>query len=327
MRYVLVAVVLGLFAVFAVSEQDGLRSAISGIAHADPGLLLVGLTVSLLAVVNRGMLNRAAHHAVGLDTGVASMTRTAAVGFSAQKVVKSAGAVGLAIFIRHGRRRGHTPGAVAAACVLSAAASFLALGVLMLATIVALWLSGGLTTWWLVAAAGFAVYATLVAVGAVAIVRSRTWARRLWGWGHAVGRRLPIVRRRMADPVPFPEELFDAVAEARRRPAASVRLIAHAVASKCLGALMLAAAAAAVGLPVTVVSALAVYATALASSVVSIVPGGLGTVEASTASLLIASGASVGAAAVAVALFRLLDLWMPLLAGMVMGRGELRTVR
>ena len=66
-----------------------------------------------------------------------------------------------------------------------------------------------------------------------------------------------------------------------------------------------------------------VYATALAASMVTIVPGGVGTVEASTAALLITAGASAGSAAVAVALFRLFDLWLPLVTGAVLARGEI----
>lgn len=309
---------------FVATHASAAAASWRGVASADPLLLAAGVLCSLLAIVNRGMMNHAAHQAVGLDAGVAEMTRTAAVGFSAQKVVKSAGVIGLAVFVRHGARRGHAPGSVAAACALTAAASFGALGVLLAATIVVLAATGSLTSWWIVAAAAFAVYALAVGVAAFAAVRSRGLARRLWAAGQRAAVRTPLVRRRCSGTAPFPDELFDAIEDARSRPGATRRMVGHAVASKCLGAGMLGTAAAAAGLSVTLATALVIYATALAASIVSIVPSGVGTVEASTASLLVASGATVGSAALAVALFRLLDTGVPLLAGAVLSRRDLR---
>ena len=50
----------------------------------------------------------------------------------------------------------------------------------------------------------------------------------------------------------------------------------------------------AVGLPITAAGALVIYATALAASLLTIIPGGIGTVEASTTALLIGAGATRG---------------------------------
>jgi len=60
---------------------------------------------------------------------------------------------------------------------------------------------------------------------------------------------------------------------------------------------------------------------------VVVVPGGIGTVEASTAALLIGAGATAGAAAVAVALFRLFDLWLPVITGAAVARRDARCER
>jgi uncharacterized membrane protein YbhN (UPF0104 family) len=104
-------------------------------------------------------------------------------------------------------------------------------------------------------------------------------------------------------------------------------LLFHAVLSKVLGALALTAAIAAVGLPVSAAGALIIYATALAASLLTIVPGGIGTVEASTTALLIGAGATAGGAALAVALFRLFDLWLPVLTGAAVARRDARRER
>ena len=324
----LVVVALGVAAIsFVVGHGATLRWLVDGIGTIDPLIALIGLGCSGIAIVNRGMLNRAAHQAVGLDPGVGAMTQTAAVGFAAQKMVKSAGAVGLAVFVRHGKRRGHAAGEVAAACALTAAASFAALGVLLSTAIVVLAITGRLTGWWVAAAAGFAVYTLLVVVVTAVIARSRPAAEWLWRGGQRVRRRVRRRARPDRPDAPFPTDMFDAIATARRRPDAMRRMFVHAIASKALGAFMLTAAIAAVGLPISAHGALVIYATALAASMVTIIPGGFGTVEGSTAALLLAAGATAGSAGLAVALFRLFDLWLPVLTGAAVARGDISRAR
>lgn len=325
-RRIAAAVAVMLFGVFACSFVSGnaglVRHLASGMWSIDPRVALVGLVCSCLAITNRGGLNRSAHRAVGLDAGLGAMTQTAAVGFAAQKLVKSGGAVGLAVFVRHGRRRGHAAGPVAAACVLAAAASFAALGVLLGMVVGVLAVAGRLTGWWIAAAVGFSIYAVVVAVVAGLLLRSRDAAVAVWRFGQRLRLRMRRRPQVAAAESSLPVELFDAIDAARRQPDALRQLLLHAVLSKILGASMLAAAVSAVGLEVDAPGALAIYATALAASMVSIVPGGIGTVEASTMALLVGAGATAAAAALAVALFRLFDLWLPLATGAVFARRD-----
>ena len=321
-------VVVGAFAVtFAIGNRGSAGSLLRGVGSIDLSVAIVGVVCSALAIGNRGLLNRAAHRAVGLDAGVGAMTHTAAVGFAAQKMIKSAGAVGLAVFVRHGKRRGHAPCAVAAACLLTASASFVAMGVLLAAALLALAVTGQLTGWWLAAGVAFAAYALVLAPLAVLVLRNPRAAHWAWRGGQRIRRRLPWCKNRDASDAQFPTALLDAVADARTRPGAMRDVLLHAVVSKVLGALALVAAITAVGLPITAASALVIYATALAASLLTIVPGGIGTVEASTTALLIGAGATAGAAALAVALFRLFDLWLPVLTGAAVARRDARRDR
>jgi hypothetical protein len=173
----------------------------------------------------------------------------------------------------------------------------------------------------------FAIYALVLAPVAVLIVRNRRAAHWAWRGGQRIRRRLPWCKNRDESDTPFPTALLDAVADARTRPHAMRELLFHAVVSKVLGAIALAAAITAVGLPITAAGALVIYATALAASLLTIVPGGIGTVEASTTALLIGAGATAGAAALAVALFRLFDLWLPVLTGAAVARRDARRDR
>jgi hypothetical protein len=311
---------------FAAGQGAAVRRLATGVAEIDPAIACLGLVVSAMAITNRGLLNQASHRAVGLDARLSGITRTAAVGFAAQKLVKTGGMIGLTVFVRHGRRRGHAAASVIAACALTAAASFAALGLLLASTLVVLAATGRLEGWWIAAAIGFGLYSASIGVAAFLLVRSRRLAEVWWARAQRVAGRFARVVRPSSRPSPercLPAELFDAFGAARHRPHAVRRLLAHAVASKALGALMLATAVAAVGLPISLVGILVVYAGALSASMLSIVPAGLGAVEGSTAALLIASGASAGSAALAVALFRMFDLWAPVVVGAVASHGEL----
>lgn len=324
------AVAVAAAVAFATGQGDAVRRIVAGVGDVDPIVAGLGLLVSALAIANRGLLNHASHHAVGLDAGVEDMTRTTAVGFAAQKLVKSAGMIGLTVFVRHGRRSGYSPAAVVAACILSAAASFVALGVLLTTAIGVLAATGRLEGWWIAAVVGFGLYSAVIGAIVLVVVRSRRLAEVLWHRCQRLGQWIVHRVRRSSGRhrahTDLPAELFDAVREARHRPRDVRRLLVHAVAGKLLGAAMLGVAVAAVGLPISPGGVLVVYAGALAASMVSIVPGGLGTVEGSTAALLVASGATAGAAALAVALFRLFDLWMPVAIGALASRSELRSI-
>lgn len=58
----------------------------------------------------------------------------------------------------------------------------------------------------------------------------------------------------------------------------------------------------------------------------SLVPAGVGAVEASTSALLVAAGTSLGGTAVAVGRFRVFDVWIPVLVGALAAR-TLRTAK
>lgn len=125
-------------AFLAMSNRAQLAAAFAGFTRVAMRPALAGVGLSITAMANRGQLNRAAYRAAGMNIGSFAMTRTSAVGFAANKVVKSGGAAGLSVFVRDGRRRGLPSGKVAASCVLAAGASFAALGVLLAATVILL---------------------------------------------------------------------------------------------------------------------------------------------------------------------------------------------
>lgn len=323
-RGTLLTIVVGATAIFVATNLAIVDTFLTGVTEVHLMPALAGVVISVVAICNRGFLIRAAHEAQELDSCPVAMTRTAAVGFTANKIVKSAGASGLAVFLRNGRRHGYAAPRVVTACLLAAAGSFLALGVLLAATIVVLAVDGRLTGWWIAASIGFGIYTLATILLAIVLTRSRSTVRRIADIALRIRARVSRGPSPEPDGSDFADELYDAIRTALRQPACLSRVLAHAVVSKALGALMLMSAATAAGFPISAKTALVIYATTLGASLVAFVPGGIGIVEASTTALLIAAGAAVPAAALIVALFRIFDIWLPVSAGLLLGRGELR---
>lgn len=307
---------------FTATNLPTLETALAGLRDASTMPIVAGVALSVAAMVNRGFLNRAAHVAVGLDVQPISMIKTAAAGFAANKVVKTAGASGLAVFVRSGNRHGYAPSTVAAACVVAAGSSFFALGALVSFNLIVLARAGQLSAWWLTAGTAFLLYTVGIAAAMLLAKRRQAAARRLWISGRRlVGR---IRRKSMEGETVGLDDLYEAMTAARANTAWSVRVLAHAVVSKLLGAGMLLAGASAADLPIPVTGVLLIYTTALVTALLSILPGGLGLVEATTAAMFVSAGAPLGVAVVAVALYRVFDLWIPVVTGAVVGRHELR---
>lgn len=321
-RLLVLTFLIAATAFFTVTNASLVETAVVGLRGASLLPLAAGVSLSVVAMMNRGLLNRATHRAVGLDADRLPMARTAAVGFAANKIVKSGGAAGLAVFVRHGRHRGYSSSTVTASCLIAAVASFAALGVLLTSNIALLAVSGNLSGWWLAVGAGFATNSLVIAALGWMAMRRRARARLLWARGQALVSR---VVRRSGDSVGSGlDELYDGLLLARENGSWSKRALVHALLSKALGAGMLWAAALAAGIPISLSAAVAIYTAALAASLVSIVPGGVGVVEASIGAMFVSAGAPVALAAVAVALFRIFDLWLPVVAGAIIGRHDLR---
>lgn len=309
-------------AVFAIRNKSTFSIAIGAAGEASPLHIMAGVALSLLAMANRGLLNHAAHHAVGLQPTQTQITRTTAIGFAANKILKSGGISGLAVFVRHGKRHGFPTGQVAAACVIAAVASLVALGVLLTTAVALLAVSGRLTGWWLAASTGFGLYSlALLFIGRSAL-RSKEALGASWVSAQRLKNR--ISRRSAPIDVSGVDQLHAALRLAWANKAWTKHVLGHAVLSKALGAAMLLAAAGAAGVPLSVTGAVIIYATALAASFASVIPAGVGVVEASTGAMFLAAGAPVAVTVIAVALYRIFDLWLPLTTGAILGRIELR---
>ena len=293
------------------------------VVHAARLLVAVGLCVA--GVVNRAGQFRWAHHLAGVDTDLRSMLRVSAAGYALNKVVKTAGLGGVALVVRHGKRRGQPTASVLAACVVNSLSGQIGMLAVIVVALGVLTVGGPTSgTWTLVAGiAVLVLVAGLVAVVAVGL-RSRAVAERWYPVPFAMaGRaaaRFGLSGPAEPDPVHL-DHFFEAVERVRRDPSSSLPVLAHAVAAKLIGAAVLAASLMAVGASMAPGTVLVVYVLALAAAATTILPGGLGAVEATMTLVLTGYGVPTTTALAATILFRLLDLWVPVLVGLVAAPG------
>jgi uncharacterized membrane protein YbhN (UPF0104 family) len=199
-------------------------------------------------------------------------------------------------------------------------AETVSLVVLITAAVAASAATGGLHGTALFGSIASGAYALVVGVGVVLLASSRS----LVEWAARAGRALLDRCRRIAGrPVTTPAtdgpsaatELADALRRLRRDPRAAAPLVGTAVVGKLIGFTGLLLVLSGLGIHLGIATALLVYTLTLMAALVGPLPGGIGVADASLGALLVANGVSAPMAAAAVVAFRLLDLWLPLLAG------------
>ncbi|MGH3777169.1 MAG: lysylphosphatidylglycerol synthase transmembrane domain-containing protein [Pseudonocardiaceae bacterium] len=283
---------------------------------ADRGWLVVGVAALVLLWVDWVLLHVFCRRLVGVGgfAEIIFLVPVTVAALALNLAVKSGGLAGLAVFVADGRRRGLSAARVSGAYVVAAAMTEVAFVVTLAAGIVVVWLDGRITRPEVVAVVIFVVMLTVHVAALLAAVRSRELLRRLWS---LPDRAVDVVLRRPTrqHDVTGADELYEAVGLLRRRPVAMLPAVGCAVAIDLLGVVMLWAALAAVGGGDRPVVALVAYAISTLFGIVGVSPGGLGFVEVGAVAVLAAFGTSVGVAAAAVVVFRVLQFWLPVVVG------------
>ncbi|MGH3897296.1 MAG: lysylphosphatidylglycerol synthase transmembrane domain-containing protein [Pseudonocardiaceae bacterium] len=286
--------------------------------EADPGWLAVGVMALALSWLTWVFLHVLCRKLVGVG-GFAEMIPLVPVTVAALALnlaVKSGGLAGLAVFVADGRRRGLSTARVSGAYLVAAVMTEVAFVVTLATGIVVVWVDGRITRPEVAAVMIFVVMLAAHVTVLLAAVRSLELLRRLWtlpAW------TLDWMLRRPARPhdVTGADELYKAVGLLRRRPVAMLPAAGCAVAIDLLGVVMLWAALAAVGGGDRPVVALVAYAISTLFGIVGVSPGGLGFVEIGAVAVLVSFGATVGTAAAAVVVFRVLQFWIPVAIGVL----------
>ncbi len=309
------AVVAGLGFLVASNRSD-IGVAGQALRSVDLTWFVGSLALAACWSVNQSALHAAAQRASGADVRVRDLLPVSLAGNFLNLVAKSGGMAGLAVFVADGRRRGRARGAIVAAYMLVVVVGELAFAATLAVAIVVVSIDGHLTRGELVASAVFAVYlmARLTLVAAAA--RSRESVRRIY----AIPRRwIAQVRRREApvdeDQNESADELFEAITMLRTVPRAVGPVFLHALLVEVIGVAMLWTVLHSLGQHLAWSVAFVAYAVSVLFTIVGILPGGVGFVEVSMGALLVSFGMTAGAAAATVVLYRVLELWLPLLVG------------
>ena len=319
--------VLALFVVlFGVQNRAEVPAAWRALHHARAGLVGVAVLAMVAWLANLAGLHAATQRAAGLSAGPYQLLVPAVAGNFLNLITKSGGMAGLSVFTANGRRHRQPHGQVVAAYLLTTVVMEVAFAMTLVVALVVVWVDGRLTRTEVVAGAVFTVYLAARVGLLVVAARSRTALRAVY----RLPRRVLRVIRRLSGSAGEDEsdarhadELFDAIALLRARPGAATIALAHGWALEALGIVELWAVMGAVGAGGSLVTAVVAYSVSVLFAIVGFLPGGLGFVEVSLAAVLVSFGAPAATATAAVVLYRIFEMWLP----MVLGAGAAHVLR
>jgi len=316
-----VLTVVALAVVFVAANRSQAPAAWRAASGADPALLTVAAALSLVRLAVEGQMQRASQRSVGLHAGRVGFLRLGAAAHFLNAIVKSGGMAGLAVYARDAHRRGASQGTAAVAYFVAVVMADLALGLTLVAGIAVTSATGRLSGAVAIAAAVFTVYVAgrlaLIAYGA----RSPANVERLLAVPHRVLARFDVGHHSGPTFGAVTDEAFEAISSLRRRPRAAVPTLGWALGLQLLGAAQLAAVLSSVDGAGGADVALAGYSLGLLFGIVGLLPSGAGSTDLSLGVVLVSFGSTVGQAAAAVALYRLVELWLPVTLGALASRG------
>lgn len=286
-----------LLALTHAGSAEATVQALAG-AQAVWALALLGLAFAGL-LLQSGLL-RAGQATVGARFGRWEAVRVAAAIHAANLAVRAAGAAGLGVLLASRRSAGIGVSEQSAAYVLGRQVAHVAFACLVVSALVLLGADGHLS---LLVAGGAGLFVVMRAVHVAALWFAATHPDALPRW-----KRLDPVR---AHAPAFAAALRCAVVHPRRL----LPIAAWAIALDVLRVGWLWAALHAVGAHLTLDGTLEAYGVVALFAMFSILPAGLGPVDAGLVATLEHSGVTVATAVAGVLLYRVAELWVPLAAG------------
>ncbi|HEV8298006.1 MAG TPA: lysylphosphatidylglycerol synthase transmembrane domain-containing protein [Acidimicrobiales bacterium] len=305
--------VFALAAVFLWLNRGDIRPAWNDVLGARPGWIVLAIALTFAFMVNLGALHYAAQRATAAGPHLGRILLTAAGAHALNQLTKSGGMSGLALFRSDARRHGRPVGAVTAAYLLVTVLSEVGFAVALVSALVVVWIDGRITGSELAATAGFALliglHIGLLVLGTrdrdrmrrISALPARAWAR--------MTRRAPRTNTSSID------ELYDALHLLRRQRGAIIPAVALALAGEAIGIALLWSCLRAVGVHAGVSTPFVGYAVSVLFAIVGFLPGGLGFVEVSLGAVLVSFGLRGSTAAAVVVLYRVFELWLPLVIG------------
>jgi uncharacterized membrane protein YbhN (UPF0104 family) len=329
------------------ANRGDIPTAWHSVRHAHTGYLAFAVALAGAAILNQAAFHASAQRAGGLPSRSRELLVPAGAATFLNVVAKSGGMAGLAAFLTDARRRGRPRGATVAGYVLVNVIGHVAFALTLFVGLVLLAFDGRFTTIDAVATTVFAATTAVQLGGIVAAMRSRALLRRVYGAPHRFVATLKRWLRRRSNGGPTssvsdleagtehgpeagtehgPEagagaehsradELYDAVHLLMRNRRRALVTLGFGVLVEVIGIGQLWCVLRAIGTRPSMALPVVAYAVSVLFQIVGFLPGGLGTVEASLGALLVSFSLTGAQAAAAVVLYRVCELWIPLVLG------------
>jgi uncharacterized membrane protein YbhN (UPF0104 family) len=299
-RVVVALASLAAAGLLALAHAHGAVAAVRVLADTQVTFAVALLGLAAACPILESRLLRAGQATVGARLGHWEAVRLAAGIRAANLTIRAAGVAGLGVLLGAQRDGSVDRVARSAAYVLGREVAHIASGALVLAALALLGADGRLSPM-IVGGAGVFLLSRAMHVGLLWCAATHPQALPRW-------RRLDRLRA-LAPTVAV--ALRSAAAHRRRL----LRIAAWAIAVDAVRIGCLLVALQAVGAHTSLDVAIETYGSVVPLAMISILPAGLGAVDAGLVATLQHSGVTVAAAAASVLLFRVAELWVPLAAG------------
>ena len=297
---------------YLLHHRDNVVSAARVAGAAAPRDWMLGLLASVLLVVSTGGVYRECLRTAGVDVPLSRATRLSLVSHFFNCAVPGGKLSSIVLFTAEADRRTESPGRGAAGFFTAAVVGRVGLTVVALATL-PLSAHAGIAPAAVVLLVAVYTTITVARVGVFALLHSREERLVRWELRARTCLRRGIRGVRCDDSSTWSACVADQWALRTRFGAA----LGWAFAGKLAGAALVMVGVHAAGGSVSLATGLSIYALATVAGSLSLVPVGIGVVELTMMHSFTGSGLSITQAAAALMIYRLFQLWIPMLAGVV----------
>jgi uncharacterized membrane protein YbhN (UPF0104 family) len=297
---------------YLVHHRDHLLRAVTIAGAAPPRDWLLGLLASLVLAISTGGVYRECLRTAGVDVPLARATRLSLVSHFFNCAVPGGKLSSIVLFTDEAERRHGAPGLGAAGFFTASAVGRVALTIVALVTMPFIARSGIAPVAVVLLVASYTAI-TVARVGVFALLHARH--DRLARW--EVRARARLRHGKAADHREESSTWTTSVAQQWDHRAQFLPALGWAFVGKLAGAELVTVGIHAAGGSVSFTTGLAMYAVATVAGSLALVPVGLGVVELTMMHSLTGSGLTIPQAAAALMIYRLFQLWIPMLAGVV----------
>ena len=305
-------VVAGIGALYLLHHRDSLFAAGRIAMAAPPRDWMLGLVASVVLAVSSGGVYRECLRTAGVEMSLARATRLSLASHFFNCAVPGGKLSSIVLFTTEAGRRTNAPGRGAAGFFTASVVGRVGLTIVALAILPFTAHTGIAPTAVVLLVAAYTAI-TAVRVGVFPLLRSRH--DRLVNWELRARTRL----RRGVNSIRCDESSTwtACVAEQWDRRARFLPALGWALVGKLAGAMLVMVGVHATGGAVSFATGLSIYAIATVAGSLALVPVGLGVVELTMMHSFADSGLTIPQAAAALIIYRLFQLWLPMLAGLV----------